>query len=174
MAEVYPSDAWLEDTFTGDAETGAVAVPEGTKPCFLEWQQYKYRAGLAMRRANDFRVFDEGTLDVGVKAGKAFLNGAVRTYAGSTGNTLTDDTTNYLYIDAAGALVVNIVGYPPDTEEHIRLARVLTAAGDISSITDDRGQCMYGAPGGAGRQAAGRMVVNGAGVVVNGAGVVVI
>jgi hypothetical protein len=96
---------------------------------------------LATRLANDLRVYDEGGLDVGVKAGKFWLDTALISYAGSSGNTLADDKPNiYIYLDSAGTLVTNEYTSFPDmaTTPHIRLAIVSTSGGDIDSITDCR------------------------------------
>jgi len=96
---------------------------------------------LAARRANDLRVYDEGGLDVGVKAGKFWLDTSLLSYGGSSGNTLADDKANiYIYLDSAASLVTNeYAGFPDmSTTPHIRLAIVSTSGGDIDSITDCR------------------------------------
>jgi len=95
-----------------------------------------------MRRANDLRVYDEGGLDIGVKAGKFWLGTDLIEYAGCSGNTLADNKPNiYVYLDAEGDLVTNEYGGFPSmtTTPHVRLAIVTTADGDISSIADCRG-----------------------------------
>ena len=99
-----------------------------------------YRFLLATRRANDLRVFDEGGLYVGVKAGKFWDGGTLRTYVGSSGNALADDQSHiYIYLNAAGELVTTETsGWPGADVRHVRLAIVTTADGDISQITDAR------------------------------------
>jgi len=142
--EVYPADATLE-AMTEETETGVQLVADNTLPgddLFLKVQQLFYRLLLATRRANDLRVFDEGALDIGVKAGQFWDGATLRTYAGSTGNTLADEKAAiYVYINASGTLVINEYSAWPDpaTTNHIRLAVVTTSGGDITGITDARG-----------------------------------
>lgn len=138
MAEVYPSDNDLLN-LVSEAETGVEYIATGQAPYYLAFRKLVYRLLAATRRANDLRVFDEGGLDVGIKAG-AFLDNlnAKVSYAGSGGNALTDNATNYLYLDSAGLLVKNTTGFPATTVVHVRLATVVTSAGDITSVTDER------------------------------------
>jgi hypothetical protein len=56
-------------------------------------------------------------------------------YAGAADQTLTDDATNCIYLDAAGALA-NAAAYPGT--ERIRLATVVCASAAVVSVTDDR------------------------------------
>ncbi|GAI92230.1 unnamed protein product, partial [marine sediment metagenome] len=140
MAEVYPSDNELLN-IQSDSETGVEYIATGTAPYYVEFRKLLYRLLLATRLANDLRVYDEGGLDVGVKAGKFWLDTALISYAGSSGNTLADDKPNiYIYLDSAGTLVTNEYTSFPDmaTTPHIRLAIVSTSGGDIDSITDCR------------------------------------
>jgi hypothetical protein len=140
MAEVYPSDNELLNVQSDD-ETGVEYIPTGTAPYYLHFRKLLYRLLLAMRRANDLRVYDEGGLDIGVKAGKFWLGTQLVSYAGSSGNTLADDKANiYVYLNSAGSLVIDEYTNFPDmaTTPHIRLATVTTSGGDIDSITDCR------------------------------------
>ena len=144
MAEAYPSDNSLLN-LTSDAETGVEYIETGQAPYYLHFRKMLYRLLQATRRANDLRVFDEGGLDIGVKAG-AFWDGAnLRQYAGAGGSTLADDKAKiYVYIDAAGTLVIDeYASFPAVTTNHIRLAEVTTSGGDITDITDVRGQHMF-------------------------------
>ena len=140
MAEVYPSDNELLN-LTNDSDTGVEYITTGTAPYYLHFRKLLYRLLLACRRGNDFRVFDEGNLDIGVKSGKFWLGTTLISYAGSTGNALADDKANiYIYLDSAGSLVTNeYTGFPDMAAvPHVRLAVVTTSSGDISSITDVR------------------------------------
>jgi hypothetical protein len=140
MAEVYPSDNELLN-LQSDSETGVEYIPTGTAPYYLHFRKLLHRLLLATRRSNDLRVYDEGGLDIGVKAGKFWLGTGLVSYAGSTGNTLADNQAAiYVYLDAQGALVTNeYVGFPNmATVPHIRLATVTTADGDITSLVDCR------------------------------------
>jgi hypothetical protein len=140
MGEVYPSDNELLN-LQSDAETGVEYIPTGTAPYYLQFRKLLYRLLLATQRANDLRVYDEGGLDIGVKAGKFWLGTDLVAYEGSAGNTLADDKENiYVYLDADGALVTDEYGGFPSmaTTPHIRLAIVGTSSGDITSIVDCR------------------------------------
>jgi hypothetical protein len=140
MAEVYPSDNELLN-IQSDSETGVEYIPTGTAPYYLHFRKLLYRLLLATQRANDLRVYDEGGLDVGVKAGKFWSGAELTSYEGSSGNTLADDKENiYIYLDSSGSLVIDEYGSFPDmaTTPHIRLAQVSTSGGDIDSITDCR------------------------------------
>jgi hypothetical protein len=152
MAEVYPSDNELLN-IQSDDETGVEYIPTGTAPYYLHFRKLLYRLLLAARRANDLRVYDEGGLDIGVKAGKFWLGIQLISYSGSSGNTLADDKANiYVYLDSAGNLVINEYTNFPDmaTTPHIRLATVTTSGGDIDSITDCRLGHNFVMPHGAG------------------------
>ena len=140
MAEVYPSDNELLNIID-DTETGVEYITTGKAPYYLEFRKLLYRLLLAVKRANDLRVFDEGGLDIGVKSGKFWLGTTLINFSASTGNTLADDKDDiYIYIDSGGNLVTDeYSGFPNmQTTGHIRLAVVTTSGGDITSITDTR------------------------------------
>jgi hypothetical protein len=152
MAEVYPSDNELLN-MQSDSETGVEYIPTGTAPYYLHFRKLLYRLLLACRRANDLRVYDEGGLNVGVKAGKFWLGTQLISYPGSSANTLADDKANiFIYLDSAGDLVTDEYNSFPDmaSTAHIRLAIVSTSGGDIDSITDCRTGHNYVVPHGAG------------------------
>lgn len=140
MAEVYPSDNELLN-LQQDGETGVEYIATGQSPYYLHFRKLLYRLLLAIRRANDLRVYDEGGLDIGVKPGKFWADTQLVNYGGSSGNTLADDKANiYIYLTSAGVLVTNeYTGFPDmATTPHVRLAIVTTSDGDITSIDDCR------------------------------------
>lgn len=140
MAEIYPSDNELLN-LQSDGETGVEYIPTGTAPYYLHFRRLLHRLLLAMRRANDLRVYDEGGLDIGVKAGKFWLGTDLITFGGSTGGTLADNKTAiYVYLDTQGSLVTEeYAGFPSMAAvPHVRLAIVSTSGGDIVSIVDCR------------------------------------
>jgi hypothetical protein len=152
MAEVYPTDNELLNIQT-DGETGVEYIATGTAPYYLEFRKLLYRLLLAARRANDLRVYDEGGLDIGVKAGKFWLDTELVSYEGSSGNTLADDKANiYIYLDSSASLVIDEYDSFPDmaTTPHVRLAIVSTSGGDIDLITDCRSGHNIVVPYGAG------------------------
>jgi hypothetical protein len=152
MGEAYPSDNELLNMQT-DSETGVEYIPTGTAPYYLHFRKLLYRLLLAMRRANDLRVYDEGGLDIGVRAGKFWVGTQLVSYAGSSGNTLADDKANvYIYLDLQGNLVTNeYSGFPSmAATPHVRLAIVSTSGGDIASVSDCRVGHGFVIPWGAG------------------------
>jgi len=145
MTEVYPSDSSLLN-LVSEAETGVEYIETGKAPYYLEFRKLLHRLLLATRRANDLRVFDEGGLDIGVKAGQ-FWNGAMLVeYGGGSGNTLADDKAAiYVYLDSTGGLVIDeYKGFPEVSINHVRLAQVTTSGGDVTVIEDCRGQHLFG------------------------------
>ena len=152
MAEVYPPDNELLN-IQSEGQTGVEYIPTGTAPYYLHFRKLLYRLLLAAQRANDLRVYDEGGLDVGVRAGKFWLGTQLISYEGSSGNTLADDKQDiYLYLNSSGILVTDEYSGFPDmaTTPHIRLAIVGTSGGDIDSITDCRAGHNIAMPYGAG------------------------
>ena len=148
MAEVYPSDNELLN-IVNDTETGVEYITTGKAPYYLEFRKLLYRLLLAMKRANDLRVFDEGGLDIGVKSGKFWLGTTLIEYDGSSGNTLADDKSGiYVYLNSQGSLVINEYSGFPDmqTTPHLRLAVITTSGGDITLITDARGHHNFYVP----------------------------
>jgi len=148
MSEVYPSDNSLLN-LTSESETGVEYIETGKAPYYLEFRRLLYRLLLGSRRANDFRVFDEGGLNIGVKAGKCFLGASFTEYGGSTGNTLGDDKPHiYIYLNSSGALVIDeYSSWPNELVPHVRLAEVTTSGGDITAIVDARSFNMFHVPG---------------------------
>ena len=148
MAEEYPSDNELLNLIS-EPETGVEYIETGKAPYYVEFRKLLYRLLLATRRANDLRVYDEGGLDIGVKAGSYFAGGSLVEYTGSSGNTLADNKDNiFVYLDAAGNLVTDeYAAFPEVFVNHLRLAMVSTSGGNITSITDCRGQQMWFAAG---------------------------
>jgi len=147
MAEVYPSDSYLEQSFVGNELIGATLVAYEAVG-ILPWQKLFWRLFAALAPAAGLRVFDEGGLLIGVKAGAYRLGGQILTYAGSTGNALADNKAAiYLYLDGAGALVATEYSAWPTTP-HLRLAVATTSGGDITAIVDARTAALYAALGG--------------------------
>ena len=105
-----------------------------------------HRLNLIAEAVNQLRVYKDGALTFGVRAGK-FLDGdTVRNYAGGSEQALTDDDTNYIYLTAAGTLTVNTTGFPtPSATPHLPLATILTASGAyaLDDITDYRGRAIF-------------------------------
>ena len=89
---------------------------------------------------SQLRVYKDGDLTCGIRAGR-FMDGATtRSYAGAAAQALTNNTTNYIYLTAAAALTINATGFP--SSPHVPLATILTASGVYAhtDITDYRGE----------------------------------
>lgn len=61
----------------------------------------------------------------------------LQTYAGATEQAVAASTTNYVYLDDTGALVINQTGFPT-AKTHIPLATVATSGNNITGIVDMR------------------------------------
>ncbi len=153
MTEQYPSDAELNAlSGTTDSEQGVVYPSIYEAPYYTTF--YKMLSGLlnVSRRGGDLRIFGDGTLSFGVRAGNFFNGDSVVNYAGAAEQSLTDNSTNYIYLTAAGTLTVNTTGFPvPSVSPHIRLATIVTASGtfDLSDIIDYRGTSFLSVAGAA-------------------------
>lgn len=135
---------------TTDSDTDLKYHSPGDASYFTEGQRQRHRLlTLAKAISNSLRVFRDGALTFGVRAGSAGDGEATYSYAGSAGNALTDDATNYIYLDidsAALRLVCNTTGLPdPSTTPHIPLATIVTAGGsyDCDDITDLRASAVF-------------------------------
>jgi hypothetical protein len=140
MSEVYPSDSELLNLLS-ESETGVEYIPTGTAPYYVHFRKLLYRLLLATKRANDFRLYDEGGLTYGVKPGKFWDGNTCIEYAGSSGNIMPDNTTKYIYLDTTGAIRFTEAPFWSDPfDAEVRLAVVTTLNGDITSIVDARDQ----------------------------------
>ncbi len=154
MTELYPTDTELDNlSGTTDAEQEVAFLTVGESPYYTSFYKMLQRLLNVARRAGDLRVFKDGDLTFGVRAGK-FLNGdTLIEYAPSTGNALTNNAANYIYLTASGTLTVNTTGFPvPSATPHLRLAMILASGGTYDGrivanggdVIDYRGTCIYG------------------------------
>jgi hypothetical protein len=84
----------------------------------------------------DGAVVADGDLTVKVNSFFYEIAGVHGKYIGSVANVVTDNQTNYVYLNALAALAINTTGYP--TSAHIRLARVVTQSGIIVRVILER------------------------------------
>lgn len=84
----------------------------------------------------DGLVEEDGDLTVLVNRFPYDLGGTKGVFAGATTQPVTNNTTNYVYLDDLAVLQINTSGYP--VSAHIRLARVITSTGVIIKIIDER------------------------------------
>jgi len=85
---------------------------------------------------SSFLATDAGGLNIDVGSGYFVTDDGVVTYAGVSGQAMTDDATNYVMLDTDGTLVVNTTGW---VGSHTPIAIVTTVSGDITSVADARG-----------------------------------
>lgn len=148
MSELYPSDSLINAlSGTKDAEQEVQYPAIYESPYYTTFYKMLYRTLDVARRAGDFRVFKDGSLTFGVRAGK-FNNGATTvTYNGASGVSLTDNATNSIYISSDGSLSVSTSGFPAvAVTPHIPLAEITASGGeyDFDDIVDLRGRGIYG------------------------------
>jgi hypothetical protein len=84
-----------------------------------------------------------GGLLVDISPIRGLIGGTERAYAGTTDEALAPSNTSYLYINAAGNLVVNTTGFPiygtgGGEELYFPLATVVCSAVAITAINDRR------------------------------------
>lgn len=95
------------------------------------------------------------SLKVNVDSLRYDIGGKRDKYDGASDQSVTDDETNYIYLDTDGDLQINTTGFPTD-ESFIPLARVVVENGEIAKIYEERvlfsssaaveGTCVIGFP----------------------------
>lgn len=147
MTELYPSDADIAAlSGTADSQQEVLYIATGESPYYLSFYKMLYRLLDVARRSGDLRVYKDGNLTFGVRAGKFFDGATEREFAGASAQALTDNATNYIYLTVAGALTVDLSGFPsPAITPHLPLASITTAGGSYShsDVVDYRGRCLY-------------------------------
>ena len=142
MTELYPSDAAIND-LSGTADPGQEVYypPIGQSPYYTSFYRMLYRLLDVSRRAGDLRVYKDGDLTFGIRAGR-FMDGAIsRSFAAFPGQPLANGATNYIALTAGGAVTVSQTGFPGPATPHIPLATIVTSGGNYahSDIVDYRG-----------------------------------
>lgn len=84
----------------------------------------------------DGNVAMDGDLSIAVQAFPYEIDGNRQMFAGAIGQSVTDDATNYVFIDNEGSLEIQTTGWATTT--HIRLARVVAVDGLITQILNER------------------------------------
>ena len=143
--EAYPPDNTLL-TIDEDHSTGVPYIPTGKSPYYLEFRKTLYRMIQVAQRANDLRVYHDGDLAIGVRAGKCTINDNHVDFAGQSNINLQPSSTTWVYIDDTGNIQNTDAGMPVDRTSFIPLAIVLSSENDIESIIDLRGQTLLQTP----------------------------
>ncbi len=147
MTEQYPTDAELNAlSGTTDPEQDVPYPTIGESPYYTSFYKMLYRLLDVVRRAGDLRVYKEGDLTYGVRAGE-FVNGDTPvSYEGSNENALTNNASNYIYLTYDGTLTVNTTGFPdPSDVPHVPLASIETSEGQygLDDVTDYRARAIF-------------------------------
>jgi hypothetical protein len=76
-------------------------------------------------------------LKINIDPFKYDIGGLRGTFAGVLGQSVTDNSANYLYLSSSGTLVVNTTGFPDD-DYYLALGRVVAYNGEIVATFDER------------------------------------
>ena len=134
---------------TIDGGTGAAYCTIGQAEYYTSDFRKEAINNRILAMVNKLRVVKDGDATFGVWSGEFCDGVTAQAYAGSSGNSLTADSTNYIYLTASGVLTVNTTGFPTDAA-HVPLATIVADASgefDFSDITDCRGRAMFSVVG---------------------------
>ena len=145
MAEHYPNESALL-ALSQDAATGVEYIPTGKSPYHVEFRKMLHRLLRACERANDLRVYQDGDLSIGVRAGRARIASSAVAFPGTTSIALSAGTTSYVWLGPDGEIQVSTDSMPGDRTSFVPLAEVVAGASVIESITDLRGEAFLGVP----------------------------
>ena len=139
MPEHHPSDSALL-ALAEDSVTGVPYIPTGKSPYYLEFRQLLHRLLRVCERANDLRVYQDGDLTIGVRAGRCVIAGLPIDFAGSSEVAITPDMTTWFWLDHTGTLQSSTTSLPADRTTFLPLAKVAANDNLIESLVDLRGQ----------------------------------
>ena len=156
MTELYP-DAGELNALSGlsDAQQEVLYPAVGESPYYTSFYKMLYRMLDVARRAGDLRVFKDGDLTFGVRAGRFAHGSQGISFAGASGQVLADNALNWIYLGPDGVLTAATNGFP--ATPHLPLATIATgsqsAAGQAGAyahgdIADLRGEAIYRPVGG--------------------------
>jgi len=130
---------------TSDSGTGAAYCTIGQAEYYTSDFRKEAINNRILGCVNKLRVVKDGDGAFGVWSGELTDGSAARAYEGSSGNSLTADSTNYIYLTASGELTVNTTGFPTDAT-HVPLATIVADASgefDFADITDCRQRALF-------------------------------
>jgi len=143
MAET-PLTSTLADALsaTTDADTDLVYPAIGEATYYTTMYRILQRLfAMAKMPGNALRVCKDGDLTVEVRPGHVVVGSTEHDYAGCTGQSLSDNQTNYVYVTEANlagdSVTINTTGFPSDGSFHIPLAVVLTGSASASGTNFD-------------------------------------
>lgn len=155
----YPSEAWPATATiealngTTDSKTGINYIPNGagpatSPPLTVQEDRLLNRLRDILDIVTDLRFRRESIpgLTYGVNPGSYTLGGTHKTYSGATGQTLTNNATNYIYLNSSNALTVSTSSFPADKTSYMPIAEVVCSGGDVTSVTDRRSTALFVIP----------------------------
>ncbi len=145
MAEIFLPDSELEALSNGQGSTGIKHLKIAQDPHYINLLQRSDWLDRFLQAYDSCRVYVDETDAADEFSVRASCSGAAVAYAGSINNSLTDDETNYIYLEADGELTVSITAFPNATTPHWPLATIVMAAGafTLTGIADRRGTNLY-------------------------------
>jgi hypothetical protein len=145
MTERYPDDATLLG-LEADAVTGVPYIETGQSPYYLAFRRLQYHLLRVAERANDLRVYADGDLSIGVRAGRAFIASNTVTVAAESGLGVSPNATTDVYLDTSGQVILSTTGLPTDRTSFLPLAQIVTDSAAIQSLTDRRAEALLQIP----------------------------
>lgn len=139
MPEYHPSDSALL-ALAEDSVTGVPYIPTGQSPYYLEFRKLLHRLLRACERANDLRVYQDGDLSIGIRAGKCVIDNTPIDFTGRSEIAITPNTTTWLWLDNTGEVQTSTSALSTDRTTCLPLAKVTADDSQIESIEDLRGQ----------------------------------
>lgn len=118
----------------GTARYGDLVLQQGTGVTITDNGLGTFTFDVAPAVTTELQVSEGTGLVADHNSGKATFNGTEYLIASGT-VTVTDDATNYVFVDIDGVVKSNTTGFPANT---MPLAQVIAASGDITSVTDYR------------------------------------
>lgn len=148
MADVYPTEAWPTNAeaiaFGGTTHESsqipflATGIGQGSSvPLVAQFNRMWHRVLKSIAPLRQLEVVEVSGLNIGVMPGDYQLGGTRKHFDGDASEAMTDDTTNYVYLDSSNTLTVSTSSFGSVTDS-VPLAEVVTASGAIVSITDRR------------------------------------
>jgi len=128
--------AGVLDVGTGISHVQYNAGPEDVPSVFTQYTQATHHLMRLLGKLNQGAVVKLTGLNVGAFALNYQIGATAYAYAGDTTYACTDDATNYLYLDTDETLKKSTSAWPGTS--HVKLAKVVCAAGAITSIADCR------------------------------------
>lgn len=151
--ESFPASATvLALNGTIDSRTGLPYLADGIRPTDSPSYREQYdrreeRLNRIIDASNNLRFACVGSgLGFGVWSGFYKLGGAFKTFGGLASGTLTDDATNYVWIDSANTVQQDTAAFPTSAVDHYRIAIVTTSGGVITAVQDVRGYQVHVVP----------------------------